>query len=297
MDRQERVKVIVKLGGAAITFKDKFETPNDMNISSACSQIADLYQRIGPCFVVCHGAGSFGHHTAKQYGVKGGWTAVEGACGATTAQRVRLGFALTRNSVKKLNWMIVQQLTELGVPAVSVSPFDSGWACKDGKVSRPEIGVSSMLSALEARLIPVLHGDCVLDSVRGCTILSADVLMSEIAVKTHSALAVFLTDVDGIFNRNPSEPGARLIERIEVDQEGGWRIPGEEAATKIEVSSSGYREDVTGGMEAKLNEALTMVRGGTRVLISCLGGEGGQEALVNFVRVEGKCTEIVLSSS
>jgi isopentenyl phosphate kinase len=280
-----RCRLLVKLGGAAITLKNKFETPNDDHISLVCSQIAALYQKFGPSLILCHGAGSFGHHTAKEYGVKGGW-ASEGE--DAVAQRIRLGFSLTRLSVTKLNSIIVAKLTALGVPAVRLSPLESGWCCEDGRVLRD--GIVSISSALEAQLVPVLHGDCVLDASRGCTILSADLLMSRIADKMDVYLAVFLTDVDGIFDRDPSDSGARLIERFVVDRDGRWTIPGSET-TRIEVSSSTCGNDVTGGMYTKLNEALEIVKGGTRVLIGRLGGEGGKDALEG-IRRDGACTEI-----
>ena len=279
----KKLHLVLKLGGAAITKKDAFETADVQMICLACKHLQGLYQRVGTSFVVTHGAGSFGHHTAKTYEVKSGWNAKD------DKERVRIGFALTRSSVKKLNSLIVEELLRLGVPAVGLSPFESGWKCVNGRVVSD--GVSSITSMIENGLIPVLHGDCVLDLSLGCTILSADTLISHISEKLDASLALFLTNVDGVFDRDPSEQGARLIERLEVDSDGGWRVPGGED-TLVQISSSKCDEDVTGGMESKLKEALSIAARGTRCLIARLGSKGGEDA-INGIRVEGQCTELV----
>jgi hypothetical protein len=56
-----------------------------------------------------------------------------------------------------------------GLPAVGMSPFTSGWTTS-GKVVVTD-GCDAISACLSAGLLPVIHGDCVLDSHLGCTIL------------------------------------------------------------------------------------------------------------------------------
>jgi hypothetical protein len=64
-------------------------------------------------FVVVHGAGSFGHFEASQYGITK----------PHTPQHTLLeGFAKTRRSVTRLNQLVVSALVDAGVPAVGLSP-------------------------------------------------------------------------------------------------------------------------------------------------------------------------------
>jgi hypothetical protein len=63
---------------------------------------------------VLHGAGSYGHFEASQYGITK----------PDTPQPVLLeGFAKTRAAVTRLNQLVVNQLIEAGLPAVGLSPF------------------------------------------------------------------------------------------------------------------------------------------------------------------------------
>lgn len=125
-----RVRVIIKLGGAAITDKEQFETAKQDVIQQLAQQIANMLTCQGGAAIIVHGAGrcccrsdigglqfisvqqssdcymcacSFGHHQASQYGV---------AAGGISRPDVRHGFALTRQSVLKLNQLVLSALIE-----------------------------------------------------------------------------------------------------------------------------------------------------------------------------------------
>ena len=55
-----------------------------------------------------------------------------------------------------------------------------------------------------------MHGDCVVDERDGCGILSGDALLEALCLALRPELAVFLTDVPGVFSRPPSEQGAEV---------------------------------------------------------------------------------------
>lgn len=61
---------IIKFGGSAITYKTDFEYINADALQRLCRELAT----VAGSYVLVHGAGSFGHYQAKQYGVAAGGT-------------------------------------------------------------------------------------------------------------------------------------------------------------------------------------------------------------------------------
>jgi isopentenyl phosphate kinase len=57
--------------------------------------------------------------------------------------------------------------------------------------------------------------------------------------------AVFLTDVDGVFTKDPrNDPSAQLLRTIEVD-----KVTAAVVSVDLEVSGSSHEHDVTGGLK------------------------------------------------
>jgi len=109
--------LVVKLGGAALTMKQTFETPNRASIDASAEALAlAAANSAGICVV--HGAGSFGHFQAREFSV---------SKGAAQPSFSWLGFALTRQSVGRLNQLVLDALLRRGVAAVSLPPFATGW--------------------------------------------------------------------------------------------------------------------------------------------------------------------------
>ena len=51
---------------------------------------------------------------------------------------------------------------------------------------------------LDAGLVPVLHGDAVLDRQQGSAIVSGDMILDSLCASLRPSAAVFLTDVPGV---------------------------------------------------------------------------------------------------
>ncbi|RLB58645.1 MAG: acetylglutamate kinase, partial [Deltaproteobacteria bacterium] len=92
-------------------------------------------------------------------------------------------------------------------------------------------------------LIPVLFGDVVIDVGKKIDILSGDAIMSYLASMLDVEKAIFLMDVDGIYDRSPNDEKARLIDELN-----------EEA----KISAIEGKFDVTGGIKNKIREAMKM---------------------------------------
>lgn len=180
------VRCIVKLGGAALTHKHQLETLNEPVLAAAAQQLAALHAALGPRFIVVHGAGSFGHQQAAAAGVAGG--------GIHGSDAVRRGFAATRASVTRLNQLVAAALLAVGVPAVAVSPCPT-WSCRRRQVAAD--GCASVAALLAAGLVPVLHGDAVLDAELGCTILSGDLIVTRLCERFRPPVVAFLVGGGG----------------------------------------------------------------------------------------------------
>lgn len=271
-----KVDVVVKIGGSACTKKAQFETLNEVALNASATQLSDFAKESGCSMAIIHGAGSFGHQQAKEFGVS------KGQPDGTKELSARLseGFAKTRLSVKTLNLHVVKALIEEGLPAVGISPcpFVSTEGKKLLKGRLPPSATNGVRSLLEARLVPVVHGDAVLDETQACAILSGDVWMVELCREFSARSAVFITDVDGVFNKPPNEPDAELIRDIWVNMETGELDLG-----NVAVSQAAH--DVTGGLSAKLKcaaevlvhaphvQAVYIVKAGSESVAQAIRGE------------------------
>jgi isopentenyl phosphate kinase len=132
--------------------------------------------------------GSYGHFQASRSGV---------SKGDLKASFVKAGFVATRISVTKLNQEVVRTFASEGIPAVGMSPFPAGWSTQKKQLKRDN--VSEIRRVLAAGFVPVLHGDGVLDSSQGCTILSGDVIVSRLAQVVKPTFVVFLVSCHGSF--------------------------------------------------------------------------------------------------
>lgn len=276
----DQVDVVVKIGGSACTKKAEFETLNVESLEASAEQLATLKAE-GVSMAVIHGAGSFGHHQARQFGVSKGTAAEEGDVSAEILSAKLLeGVAKTRLSVTTLSHHVITALLKHGLPAVAISPFPfvvtenkqvPGGALSDDTAA-------AIVGLVKRRLVPVVHGDVVVDSAQGVAILSGDFWMVELSRKLQAKSAVFITDVDGVFTKPPSEPDAELVREILVDtQTGELELGG--------VSMSTASHDVTGGlknklenaaevlMQAPLVKAVHIVRAGSSSAVQAMRGE------------------------
>lgn len=83
-----------------------------------------------------------------------------------------------------------------------------------------------------------------------------DSLASLVAVEMSAQLLILLTDVKGVYDRPPSEPGSKVID-----------IFNEETAFKVGDKSLQGR----GGMGAKVDAALSAVKGGVQAVVIAAG--------------------------
>ncbi|GAB5365665.1 hypothetical protein AAMO2058_001077400 [Amorphochlora amoebiformis] len=199
--------VVIKVGGDAITIKKNLETINEQGLNAAVKLIQSQYTR-GRKMAIVHGAGSFGHHQAKEYNL---------SIGTRSRKRnIHLGIAKCRASVRKLNLIFVNALIKAGVPAVSVSPFPT-ISAKKKRIIRSGVLLSVSRMLLQDGMLPVIHGDVIYDDYQGHCVLSGDQILESLCDILRPKRAVFITGAPGIFDRPPYLPNARLIPRVDVN--------------------------------------------------------------------------------
>ncbi|CAE8613937.1 unnamed protein product [Polarella glacialis] len=281
------VDVVVKIGGSACTKKAQFETLHMENLTSTSRQLAKLLEEGGRMAII-HGAGSFGHQQAKEFGVSKGTSeaAVKSGSGQTLLDpRLREGFAKTRLSVTTLSKHVITALVGEGIPAVAISPCPFVGTSQKKLLGDelPAAAAEGTRGLLQCGLVPVVHGDAVLDAKQGVAILSGDVWMVQLCRELKARSAVFVTDVDGVFTRPPSDPGAELVRQILVDPKTG-----ELELTGVSMNTASH--DVTGGLKAKLESAAEVLLGAPSVqavYIVRAGSDAAAQALRGITPSEG----------
>jgi isopentenyl phosphate kinase len=214
--------LILKLGGAAITDKHKANTAR----SDYLRQIAALLAQHRQPLILVHGAGSFGHILAKNYGLAEGYQ--------NPAQIPAL--AQLQRQLLDLNQAVMAALQEAGLPALAYQP-SALCLLESGRIV--EFYAEPLRRALTLGLLPVLYGDCVWDRARGFQILSGDQLVVYLANAFQAERAAFGTNVDGVLDSQ------------------GLLIPQLSLGDQIGQLESGAA-DVTGGMAGKLAELATL---------------------------------------
>jgi isopentenyl phosphate kinase len=95
-------------------------------------------------------------------------------------------------------------------------------------------------------MVPVIHGDVVMDLSRGACIVSGDQLVRYLAVALKINRVGLATDVPGVLDKDVVVPH---ITRKSV--------------SALQIGSSHYT-DVTGGMRGKIDELLSLADAGIR---------------------------------
>jgi isopentenyl phosphate kinase len=220
-------RLILKLGGSVITDKSAGCAVDGARLASIASAIAGA--RSGEIIVI-HGAGSCGHPEAKRYHLDNGASA-----GNTE------GIFLTHRAVSGLNDAVVLALREKGVEAIGVHPLHTGIADNGRLVGFECRHLEKMLML---GMVPVIHGDVVMDLSQGACIVSGDQLVRYLAVALQINRVGLATDVPGVLD------GGVVIPKIT-----------KKTVTDLQIGNSTHT-DVTGGMRGKIDELLDLADAG-----------------------------------
>lgn len=228
-------RIVVKVGSALLV---KDGAPDEALIGSLAKDLASLRQRGAEIIVVSSGAIALG---AARLGLpKGGRASLSDAQAAASVGQVALA-QLWADVLGEHDLVAAQMLVTLD----------------DLEDRRRYLNASATLDRLlEAGAVPVVNEN---DSVATEEIRFGDNdrLAARVAQAGNADAVLLLSDVDGLYDRPPSEEGAELISRIEG-------VTPEVIAMATGESSSGMG---SGGMLSKLQAARIAERAGIALAI------------------------------
>lgn len=228
--------ILLKLGGSLITNKTQTRTPRLETLDRLAGEIATaLSKNPNLRLIVGNGAGSYGHVPARRFNTRQG---------VSTREEWK-GFAEVWREAAALNQLVIEALHTAGLPAISLHPL-SAVIAQDGQVASWDI--APLQAALEARLLPIIHGDVCFDLVRGGTILSTEDLFEYLA-KQLSPRRILLAGLEeGVWQDYPT--CKKLIPEITPENS--------EFVASFLGESAGI--DVTGGMASKVEQSLALAQ-------------------------------------
>jgi len=262
--------IVLKLGGSVITRKEEKEFEiNSENLKRISKEIANALNERDFGLVIVHGAGSFGHLPAKRYELYKG----------LRNKTQLMGFSIAHKSMRYLNLHVIDYLQKSGINAIPYQASAVGILSNGRLVHFPTTIIKKLV---EMNIVPVSHGDVLIDEKMGIGILSGDHLVPYLAKKLNATRVIIATDVDGIYTKDPKKnEDAEFLREINSN-----------TISKIEEIGTSNAIDVTGGMKRKLQELLELVRfgieseiiSGTKhgILERALKGERNLGSIIKF---------------
>jgi len=238
----------IKLGGSLITDKNQPLTAKPERIRQIALEIAQARQEhIDIPLLIGHGSGSFGHAVANEFQTQ------EGGEGKAYWK----GFIEVWLAARQLNQIVIEICHQAGLPVIAFPP-------SAGVISKDKDFVSwdlrPMQFALSQNLIPVVQGDVIFDYEIGGTIFSTEKIF-QFLCSTFFPERILLAGLDEGVYCNPQNPD-EVVPRITPANFEDLRpvVSGSEAA------------DVTGGMLAKVELMLALVKAHPAMQIQIFSG-------------------------
>ena len=214
---------VLKLGGSVITHKGERESIDEDALDRAAAAVAAAPEDL----VVVHGGGSFGHPVADAHGI----SPSEGTQDAAAALDVHDTMALLSDAV-------VARIQNHGGAALPVHPLSAAVRDETGDLA---LGTAPVEAMLAEGFLPVLHGDVVVQTGVGVTIVSGDELVVALAEALSADRVGLCSAVPGVLDGRGD-----VVPRIDDFQAVADALGGSDAT------------DVTGGMAAKVRALLAL---------------------------------------
>ena len=220
--------ILIKLGGSIITNKQKPLTPNLFAINKIVSQLKKIKEPI----VVVHGGGSFGHYWSVRYNMH-----------TEPAKYNRKGVSVVKNSMVELNKIILDSFLKHSLNPYCLPPTNFMFSNKADLKKVREIA-----KIAKAGLVPISYGDVMWHGKNKFFILSGDRIMGILSKILKPRLVIFVLNVDGVYSNMKTK---KLL----------YEIKGKK------TTISEVKMDITGGMNRKIKEAISISKRGTNVFL------------------------------
>jgi isopentenyl phosphate kinase len=230
---------IIKLGGSVITDKTSYKEIRKDNLSKICKQLLNSTKP----YIIIHGAGSFGHIIAEKHSINDGFKNENQLDGLTRI----------RQDMTSLTQEVVSCLIEKNIKAISFQT--SAFAFM--KNTESSYFLDPIERSLSLGMCPVLSGDVLFTEEGGFTIHSGDSLISHLVKHFNVDQVIFLTDVDGLFEKSDDEEMGKLVRKLDFEEFKGFKA--DELRSEV--------IDVTGSMKGKVDEISTLLSDVEKVVI------------------------------
>ncbi len=221
--------IIIKLGGSVITEKESYKKLRTKTLKRLIKELPEEN------FILVHGAGSFGHIVSSDRNLNSGLNGSNA-----------IDFSIVARDVQELNTKIVSIMIENGMPAISM-PIHSFHMVGEN------FPYTKFHEYLIRGFIPVTYGDVVLERKKGMEICSGDQIIFNLAKYLKPERVIFVSDVDGIYDKNPKiNKDAVLLRTVHA---------------RDKLSFDNNVKDVTGGMELKFKIMGLLALSGIDVMI------------------------------
>ena len=247
--------VFIKLGGSFLGDKRKrrsFRRGAVQRVAQEIARVRRKHKRLR--ILIGHGGGGAAHFPARQYRTRQG---VPGGGGWR-------GFVETRRGVMTMNRRVLDSLSRAGLQPILVSPV-AGVIAHKGSIRHWDTRV--IQAVLASGQIPLIHGDVVLDRALGFTICSTEELFAFLVPRLRPQHIVLATDVEGVY-LDPSEAprgvatrqGRRGVRVVHTVNRKNVAAITKRLSRSVPPRHRTPVRDVTGGMRAKLEHLVAMVR-------------------------------------
>ena len=249
--------IFLKLGGSLVTNKTGVEEVRVEVLERLALEIQQArLKRTDLQLIVGHGSGSYGHVAADRYGTRQG----------VHSREEWHGFAEVSASAARLNALVKQSLLDAGIPALTLQPSASAH-CVNSQIT--SLAWKPIKLALDAGLVPIIHGDVAFDAVRGGTIISTEEILTFLASKIRPRWLLLAGETKGVLD--PSGEVIPVITQNNIEQ--------------IKSSLKGSRgTDVTGGMQSKVMQMIDLVSSDANISVRIFSGL--EEGLVRRALVQ-----------
>jgi isopentenyl phosphate kinase len=229
--------ILIKIGGGVITDKSVHYGLREDVLKRLSIEIGAASQKLDDtCLIIGNGAGSFAHFSAHKYRTTEGFV----------DENSRIGMGWVRHDAVKLNQIVFEQLLTANVPVFSFSP-SSLMSVDNGKTK--EVFMDSMVDAMEKGVVPLVYGDVVVDSTKGCDVYSTEKVFDELAkyfADKYEVRVIHISSEEGVYKKGQ----ASVYSEITKDNF-------EEVKEHLGGSNG---VDVSGGMLHKVEECLEVAK-------------------------------------
>lgn len=266
----ERGLNIVKIGGSVLT--DKSQEHGDFQteiVERLIGEIVEAKKEKDFGLILIHGAGSYPHFLTTKYELN------KGFFGSKSAE----GFSRVKLELAKMNAQLWAICLKAGLSVATISA-SSVIVTSDGEISSFDTEIVERY--LQLGITPVLHGDDTMDRVKGIAVLSGDKTMAYLAKYLDVDNVIFVSDVDGVFNKNPKvykdahvigeindSNFTNVVDNMEIynENDASGEMKGKLIAIKKRLSGRNVR--IVGGLKkGVLKDTLLGRQHGTRINVS-----------------------------